>query len=120
MEARAADSGRGEKLWEPSAEVVERSNMTRYMRWLEAERGVRLDGDYQALWRWSVENLDDFWRSIWDHLGVRASTEPTAVLGRRSMPGAEWFPGAELNYAEHLFRGKSDSALAIQHAAEGG
>jgi acetoacetyl-CoA synthetase len=120
VEARATDAGRGEKLWEPSAEVVERSNMTRYMGWLEAERGLRLDGDYQALWRWSVENVDDFWRSIWDHLGVRASSEPTAVLGRRSMPGAEWFPGAELNYAEHLFRGKADSALAIQHGAEGG
>src|SRR5262249_22905934 len=94
--------------------------MTRYMRWLEAERGLRFDGDYHALWRWSVEDLDGFWRSIWDHLGVVASREPAAVLGRRSMPGAEWFTGAELNYAENLFHDKRDSALAIQHQAEGG
>jgi acetoacetyl-CoA synthetase len=109
-----------EQLWRPSPAAIEGSNMTRYMRWLEAERGLRFDGDYHALWRWSVADLDDFWRSIWDHLGVVASRQPAAVLGRRSMPGAEWFPGAELNYAENLFGGKRDSALAIQHQAEGG
>src|SRR5215207_2586265 len=100
MEAAA----RGEKLWEPSPEVVERSQMTAYMRWLAAERDLDFDGDYHRLWRWSVDDLDGFWRSIWDHFEVIARDEPTAVLGSREMPGAEWFPGASLNYAEHIFR----------------
>ncbi|WP_067461019.1 acetoacetate--CoA ligase [Actinomadura macra] len=71
-----------------------------YLRWLEDERDL-VFGDYDALWRWSVGDLDGFWSSIWSYFGVRAHTPPRAVLGRRAMPGAEWFPGATLNYAEH-------------------
>jgi acetoacetyl-CoA synthetase len=109
---------RGEKLWEPSAESIEGSNMTAYMRWLEAERGFDLGGDYQALWRWSVESIEDFWASIWDYFEVAATKPYAAVLSGHAMPGARWFEGAELNYAEHLFRGKRDDAIAILHASE--
>jgi acetoacetyl-CoA synthetase len=109
---------RGEKLWEPSSRAVERSNLTRYTRWLDAERGRSFD-DYHELWRWSVSELEEFWGSIWDFFAVDASAPYSDVLGERRMPGARWFAGAELNYAEHLFRGKDDSALAVQHAAEG-
>src|SRR5213592_230815 len=105
----------GQLLWEPSTEVLERAHMTDYMRWLD--RGLET---YDDLRRWSVQDLDGFWGSLWEYFDVTASRPYERVLGRRSMPGAEWFPGAELNYAEHLFRGKSDSALAIQHGAEGG
>ena len=58
---------RGELLWTPSTDAVERSNMTRYMRWLKTERGLDFGGDYHALWRWSVDDLEDFWASIWDY-----------------------------------------------------
>src|SRR5262245_18677127 len=92
--------------------------MTRYMRWLAAERDLDFGGDYAALWRWSVDDPDAFWRSIWDHFGVRASADPEAVLGSRAMPGAEWFPGARLNYAEHIFRDKPDEEVAVRHASE--
>ena len=109
---------RAEKLWEPSAEAIERSNMTRYMRWLAAERDLDFNGDYHALWQWSVDDIDAFWRSIWDHFDVGATEQPSAVLGDREMPGAEWFPGAKLNYAEHLFRDKPEGGLALQHASE--
>ena len=109
---------RGVKLWEPSAEAVERSNMTRYMRWLEAERGLEFDGDYQALWAWSVDELEDFWASIWEFFGVRASSPYERVLASRAMPGAEWFAGARLNYAEQMLTGKPADRLAIQHASE--
>lgn len=81
--------------------------MTRYMRWLERERGLAFGG-YHDLWRWSVAELDEFWRTIWDYFAVEASAPPRAVLGAREMPGAEWFPGARLNYAQHIFRGKRD------------
>ncbi len=61
------------KLWEPSAEAIERSNLTAYMRWLADERGLAFEGDYDALWRWSIDSLEEFWATIWEHFDVRAS-----------------------------------------------
>ena len=110
-------AGAPEKLWEPPAELVERARMTEYMRWLEATRGLRFDG-YHDLWRWSVEDLEGFWSSIWDFFEVRADGDYDRVLASRSMPGAEWFAGTRLNYAEHVFAGKDDAEAAILHASE--
>jgi acetoacetyl-CoA synthetase len=106
-----------EKLWEPSAELVENARLTEFMRWLESERGLRFE-DYDALWRWSVDELEAFWDAIWDFFGVQADGERGAVLGSREMPGAEWFPGTRLNYAEHVFAGKDPTETAILHASE--
>ena len=103
-------------LWAPDAARIERATLTRYARRL-AERGVDTEG-YHDLWRWSVDQLEDFWASIWDTFGVRASTPYTRVLGRRTMPGAEWFPGARLNFAEHVFRARATSTVAVRHASE--
>jgi acetoacetyl-CoA synthetase len=107
----------GELLWEPSADSIERATMTRYMRWLAAERGRSFD-DYASLWKWSVTELEEFWASIWDFFDVRASTPYSQVLGSRAMPGADWFPGAELNFAEHIFRAKPAGEVAVRHASE--
>jgi acetoacetyl-CoA synthetase len=96
-------------LWEPPAEMVERAVLTRFMR----ERGL---GSYDELWRWSVTDLEGFWGAIWDFFGVQG--EYDRVLASDRMPGAEWFPGARVNYAEHLFRGKDPGAVAIVHASE--
>jgi acetoacetyl-CoA synthetase len=115
-EPTAATSG--ELLWTPSPEVVERSNLTAYVRWLAAERGLDFGGDYTAMWRWSVDELEDFWATIWELFEVRASAPYARVLGDRTMPGAKWFEGAELNYAENLLAGRPDDYLAIQHASE--
>jgi acetoacetyl-CoA synthetase len=104
-------------LWRPSEERVERAWLTRYQAWLGETRGLRFD-DYQALWRWSVSDLEAFWSSIVEFLDVRFAEPARAVLGSREMPGAEWFPGAQLNYAEHVFRGKRDSEVALRHASE--
>jgi len=106
-----------EILWQPSAERVEGSRMTEFMRWLGTERGIELDR-YEALWRWSVDDIDGFWRAIWDFFGVRADGDPDPVLGSRSMPGAEWFPKTSLNYAEHVFAGKDEEKVAILAASE--
>ena len=103
-------------LWAPDQARIERASLTRYARRL-AERGVETDG-YHDLWRWSVENLEEFWASIWETFDVRASSPYERVLGRRTMPGAEWFPGARLNFAEHVFRGREPGAVAIRHASE--
>jgi acetoacetyl-CoA synthetase len=106
-----------EKLWEPPAELVERARLTEYMRWLKAERGLSF-ADYDELWRWSVGDLEAFWSSIWDFFGVRSDGGYERALGSRAMPGAEWFAGTNLNYAEHAFADKDDAEPAILHASE--
>ncbi|MET9709813.1 acetoacetate--CoA ligase [Nocardiopsis alba] len=115
-------------LWEPDEERIESSNVVAFARWAAREKGVEAFGsggstavrdfDYDALWRWSVTDIDGFWASIWEFYGVRADTPYEAVLADRSMPGAEWFPGATLNYARHLFEGRDDDTVAIRHATE--
>ena len=112
-----AEHRRGELLWEPSPQMVERSRMTEYRRWLAAERGLSFD-DYASMWEWSVIDLEAFWRSIWDFFEVLSDVPPTRALGSREMPGAEWFPGTRVNYAEHVFRDREDSETAILHASE--
>ena len=107
----------GELLWEPSAEMVERSRLAEFMRWLERERGLSFAG-YEELWRWSIDDLDGFWSAIWEFFDLQADGEPAPVLASREMPGARWFPNAKLNYAEHVFAGKDDAAAAILHASE--
>lgn len=107
----------GDVLWQPPAGFRSRAELTRYLAWLEAERGLRF-ADYDALWRWSVNDLEAFWRSIWDFFDVRASTPPARVLGERAMPGAKWFEGAELNYAAQVFRHPLDDRPAIVHRSE--
>ena len=104
-------------LWEPSAELVQAARMTDYMRWLQRERGLGFEG-YEELWRWSVEDLEGFWGSIWDYFGVQSDGGYERVLASREMPGAEWFAGTRLNYAEHLFADKEDSEIAILHSSE--
>jgi acetoacetyl-CoA synthetase len=104
-------------LWTPSAERIERATLTRYQAWLREKHGLGFDG-YHDLWRWSVFDLEAFWRSVVEFLGVRFAEGGERVLGSETMPGAKWFPGSRLSYAEHVFAGKSADALAIQHASE--
>jgi acetoacetyl-CoA synthetase len=106
-----------ELLWEPSPDRMEQATLTRFTRWLADERGHSLDG-YDELWRWSVENVDEFWAALATFFDLRFSEGGDTVLGGRSMPGAEWFPGARVSYAEHIFRGKDDAEVAIRSASE--
>src|SRR3954453_20129472 len=98
-------------LWTPSAERIERANLTKFAR----KRG--LPEGYAELWQWSVDKLEEFWAAIWDEY-VDADQAYEQILANRKMPGTEWFPGAKLNYAKHVFRGRDPDALAIQHASE--
>lgn len=109
----------GTVLWTPSAEQVEATRLAGYQRWLAQERGLRLH-EYQSLWQWSVDELDSFWRSVWDFFDVQADGTPDPVLGSRQMPGARWFPNARLNYAEHVFRNATDTRPAIVARNEAG
>jgi acetoacetyl-CoA synthetase len=110
-----ATTKQGDLLWEPSEERLERATLTRFMRWLEAERGLEFD-DYDALWRWSTDEVEAFWASLWEFCDVIG--EYDEVLADGSMPGAKWFSGAELSYAEHIFRDKPGDRVAIRHASE--
>lgn len=75
----------------------------RYQDWLRNTRGLSFD-DYDALWRWSTTDLDAFWQSIWDYFDLQSPTPHSAVLARNTMPGAQWFPGAQVNYAQQVLR----------------
>ncbi len=108
----------GTILWEPSDALRQGSMTAQYMRRL-AEQTGRLFDSYEALWQWSVSDLPGFWGSLWDFFGIQASTPYSQVLGRREMPGAEWFTGANLNYAEHIFRRGTRQGTALLAKSEG-
>jgi acetoacetyl-CoA synthetase len=106
-----------ELLWEPSPERVAGATITRYAAWLGETRELSFES-YDELRKWSVSDLDAFWTSIVEFFEIDFSAGGDRVLGDRSMPGAEWFPGARVSFAEHVFRGKRDEDAAIHHASE--
>ncbi len=106
-----------EILWRPSDERLERAALTRYQAWLERSRGLRFDS-YEDLWRWSVDDLEGFWTSIVEHFELRFEVPGERVLSGLEMPGAEWFAGGQISYAEHIFRNKRDEDVALRHASE--
>jgi acetoacetyl-CoA synthetase len=104
-------------LWEPSAQRREQATLTAFMRWA-GERHGRTFADYEELWRWSVDELEQFWADVWEYFEVIATGSPARVLADASMPGARWFEGTELNYAEHIFRDLRPDDAALIHASE--
>ncbi|MEU6264289.1 acetoacetate--CoA ligase [Saccharopolyspora shandongensis] len=111
-----------ELLWRPSPERVAASRMTAFREWLRSERGIDL-ADYRALWQWSVSDLTAFWSAVAEFFDVRFHDRAEQVLVAEVMPGAQWFPGATLNYAEHALRdgaGKADDDLAVIFVREDG
>ncbi len=106
-----------ELLWTPSPERIAAATISRYQAWLAAQRGVQTDS-YEALWRWSVDDLEAFWSSIVEFCELRFEVAAERALGSAEMPGASWFPGSRLSYAWHIFAGKDPEALAIMHSSE--
>jgi acetoacetyl-CoA synthetase len=96
-------------------DVRSTTEIGRFLVWLKRERGLHF-ADYAELHRWSVEDLEGFWSAVAEFFGVRFATPPERVLGRREMPGAEWFPGATLNYAEHALRGDADEVAVLGYS----
>ena len=107
----------GEVIWQPSPDAVQRAQLTRYLQWLQRERGHSFDG-YEALWRWSITELESFWESIWDYFDVRSDQPRTTALADRRMPGTRWFPDTTLNYTEQIFRDRDPARLALLHGGE--
>ena len=102
-----------EPLWAPSAEEVERAGLTRFAAFVRARHGVEAP-DYAALHAWSVAEPAAFWDSVWEHCGVVAAAKGGTVLEDADrMPGARWFPGARLNFAENLLRRRDDGPAIV-------
>jgi acetoacetyl-CoA synthetase len=105
-------------LWVPTEQAVENARLTAFCRWLDTERGLSFDS-YQDLWRWSTEQLDEFWLAVWEFFDIDADVVPTVALAEECMPGARWFPDVHLNYAEHALRHATADRPAIVAASEG-
>ena len=105
-------------LWKPSGRFVESSNLKQFERWLSEHAGYNGEG-YNALWEWSTSQVDTFWESVWQYFDVIAHAPYKVVLSSNKMPGARWFDGAELNYAEHIFRHASPDKPALYFVQEG-
>jgi len=105
--------------WRPSAAVLRAAKITAFTDWLAAERGLRF-ADYDALWRWSVEDLEGFWGAVWDYFAIPSATPRTRVLADARMPGARWFPGVTLNYVDQVFRHVSADRPAVISRSEAG
>ncbi|HEY0653402.1 MAG TPA: acetoacetate--CoA ligase [Chryseosolibacter sp.] len=104
-------------LWRPSPVLKESANVSAYMNWLKANAGLSFS-DYHQLWKWSIENVDAFWKSLWDYFEIQHDGTFSQVVSRDPMPHARWFTGTRLNYAEHIFRKKHHSRPAIIFKAE--
>jgi acetoacetyl-CoA synthetase len=107
----------GEVIWEPPDSPASECGLTSYLDWLGREKGHAF-ADYEELWAWSVADLDAFWSSVWDFERVIGDRGWGRALEQAKMPGAEWFPGARVNYGQHLLR-HAGSAPALICLAEG-
>ncbi|MYU11160.1 acetoacetate--CoA ligase [Streptomyces sp. SID8361] len=99
---------RGDRVWSPPADARDRTRVGAFLDWVEEHRGLRLSG-HEELWRWSVTDLEGFWSAVWEFFGIHAHSPYEQVLAGRDMPGARWFTGALLNYAEHALGGPEDA-----------
>lgn len=106
-----------EPQWVPSDEDVAEARLTDFVSWVQGRCGVTL-ADYQALWRWSVNDLDEFWQAVWEYFEVQSETPPGAALVDDSMPGAHWFPGARVNYTRQALRHQTRLHPAIRSSGE--
>jgi acetoacetyl-CoA synthetase len=105
--------------WAPDRDTVERANLTRFMSWL-ADTGRGEFSDYHALWTQSVREAAWFWDAVWHFFDIRATTVADTALAEREMPGAQWFPGATLNYVSEVFRHETEQRPALIVAGEDG
>ncbi|MGM0453638.1 MAG: acetoacetate--CoA ligase [Thermodesulfobacteriota bacterium] len=102
-----------EILWQPSEERIQQTNMYRFIEFVNRRHGLHIT-DYEGLYQWSVTEIADFWAAVWDFVEVKASRPYEQVVDDLSkMPGAEWFPGARLNFAENLLRYRDEETALI-------
>ena len=118
-DSNAAGAAPEAPLWQPSEADVARANLTRFQEFLLTTRGLAFD-DYNALWRWSVTDLEGFWAALWEFFDLDEMSGYDAVLSDESMPGAQWFPGAHLNFVGYLLAQGDPDSVAIVSVDESG
>ena len=101
-----------ELLWSPPVDALERTRIGAFITWL-AEHGFPRVDSYDALWQWSIDDLDGFWAAVWQFFDVQTSAPYRRVLDDAAMPGTEWFSGAQLNYAEQALRWQGDAPAVV-------
>lgn len=106
-------------LWTPTTDFIQQSGLKKYERWLGEQFGLEFD-NYEDFWKWSNDHFEDFWESLWKYFEVISHSEYESVIDTYEMPGARWFNGTTLNYAEHIFRKKSEDRPALIFANEAG
>lgn len=99
-------------LWTPTPQFIEQSNLGDFRHWLRANKNLSFDS-YEGLWEWSINHIELFWESLWQYFDIRSHSPYQTVLSSHNMPGARWFEGATLNYAEHIFRQKTQGQPAL-------
>ena len=107
----------GRLLWEPTKSWVNQSNIHHYMHWVNERKQLNFT-NYDALWTWSVEELEAFWESMWEYFDIQSNEPYKTVLTSYNMPGSKWFKEATINYVEHIFRNRNQDNVAIIHASE--
>jgi len=107
----------GTLLWEPNENWKQQSNIYHYMKWLRQQKNLHFQ-DYHSLWKWSVDELEVFWSSLWEYFEVQSEQPYQTVLTSHNTPDAKWFPEATINYTEHIFRNRDENKPAIIHASE--
>jgi len=95
-----------EILWRPSKGRSKDSALAKYMDWLKKYYSLNFS-TYQDLWEWSINDLEQFWETIWLYFDLKSSQPYSKIQGQKKMPGAEWFIDCELNYVEQLLRAKN-------------
>jgi acetoacetyl-CoA synthetase len=107
-----------EILWTPSDEVVHRSNMKKYMSWLKQQENFDFQ-TYEELRRWSVNSIEEFWKSIWQYFGVKYEGEFERVISSHRMPGARWFEGVRINYSDIMLDGLAPEEAILFEREDG-
>jgi acetoacetyl-CoA synthetase len=113
------ESSAPEVLWRPTPESARATRIAAFAGWAAQRRGLSFGDppDYDALWRWSVEHLEQFWADFAEWSGVLPGVPDEQVLTRREMPGAVWFPGTSVNFAEHALRAGADGSVTADAPA---
>jgi acetoacetyl-CoA synthetase len=104
-------------LWTLPQKAHASTHLYKYQQWLKTHKGL-IFKDYEALRQWSITNIEGFWESIWQYFNITSHTPYTQVLSNAPMPRTQWFEGATLNYAEHIFKGKNYFSPAIKFSSE--
>ena len=103
-----------EPLWKPTPEQIERSNLKAFIQFVQQSYGLSPLSSFDELYRWSTDHIEDFWLAVWRFCGIRCDRDPDAVVADlEKMPGAKWFPGTHLNFAENLLRYRDDREALV-------